>query len=171
MKRRGAALIWLLALMCASCEFEPVYRQQSEHLDVRESLAHVSIETPNSREGDQLKAYLEDGFRQSQSPTQPSYVLRLDIQSEQRPFIINLDGISARYDIILTSNYQLLRLSDAFVLDSGQIRRQVSYNVSDTNDYATYISQKDAKKRGIKAISEDYQQQIAAKLSRAIGAK
>lgn len=159
-----------LTLWLSACGFEPVYRQQQGRLDVADSLSFIAIKAPSSRNGDQLTAELEDLFFQSQKPRDPLYQLQTDIDIEQRPFIVDKDGISSRYDLILTSHYQLTRIADQKQLDKGQIRRYVSYNVSDANDYATYISQKDATKRGVRALAEDYQQQIAAKLSRATAA-
>ncbi len=163
------ALILLLLAAVSACGFEPVYRQ-TDRLDVVDVLAYIAIEAPDSRDGDVFKAALQDAFYQSLNPQVPRYRLVPTFDVQSKAFIIDKDGISSRYDLILTSEYQFLRISDAKILKKGQIRRRVSYNVSDENDYATYISQKDAVKRGITALAEDYQQQIAALLARSVAA-
>ena len=162
--------IMLLSLALAGCGFEPVYQQRGEQqLDVIDALALIRVQTPLSRDGDQLKAELEDLFYQSQRPKQsPRYALNVTLETQERPFIIDPDGISSRFDLVVTSLYRLTRLSDETTLDSGHVRRYVSYNVAKENDYATYISQKDAKRRAIRALAEEYQQQIAALIARAM---
>jgi LPS-assembly lipoprotein len=167
MMRPALAFLFIFAL--SACGFEPVYKQ-TDRLDVADALAYISIDAPDNRDGDVLKAALEDAFYQSLNPQAPRYRLTPTLQIESQAFIIDTDGISSRYDLNLTSEYQLIRISDNKILKSGQIRREVSYNVSDENDYATYITQNDAKRRGISALADDYQQQIAAQLARSVKA-
>ena len=161
------ALTALLLLALSACGFEPVYRQ-TDKLDVVDALAYIAIEAPDSRDGDVFKAALQDAFYQSLNPQSPRYRLVPTFEVQSKAFIIDTDGISSRYDLILTSEYEFSRISDAKTLKKGQMRRRVSYNVSDENDYATYISKKDAVRRGITALADDYQQQIAALLARSV---
>lgn len=160
----------IVTFFVCSCGFEPVYQQRSDRLDIQDLLLRINIDAPRGRDGDFFKAELEDRFYHASLPEDPRYLLIPTLLVTSRAFIIDPDGISSRFDVTLTSNYQLTRISDGKVLHKGEITRSVSYNVSEDNDYATYISKLDAKKQGISELAEDYQHQLAAILAKAMKA-
>ena len=164
---RWLCTLCVMVATLAGCGFEPVYQQRPERLDGAEVLKNIHIETTGGRDGDQLKAVVEDRFRQTQSPVNPRYRLVLSPQIKSRPFIIDPDGISSRYEVTVRAQYQLRRRSDDTLLHRGDIRRQVSYNVSEQDDYATYIAERDARKRGIEALGNDLALRVAALLAKA----
>lgn len=168
MTMRAVAL--LCCLIMAGCGFEPVYEDKAASLDVRDVLSRIEIVAPEGRNGDQLKAALEDHFYQKSISETPRYRLELTLSEQSEAFIIDPAGISSRFDLTLRSHFTLTRVADNAMLKRGRVARRVSYNVSEDIDYSTYISQKDAIKRGIDEIAEDLRMRITALFSHAIDA-
>lgn len=161
---RIIAIVAALGLI-TSCGFSPVYAKRERQLDTSDVLAQIHITTPGGRHGDQLKAGLEDRFHLNDKPHSANsarYQLDAGLRIAAQPFIIDPDGISSRYEVTLRSEYVLRRRADALLLDKGQLTRKVSYNVSESDDYGTYIAEKDAIRRGIDALAQAYQLRLAA---------
>lgn len=162
------ALLLAPALLLGGCGFQPVYAQRAEAFDTLDMLAAIQIKTPAGRQGDQLKAELQDRFNPESIPTMARYELEAQIELISEPFIIEPDGTASRFRVTIQSPFTLKRLSDHQVINSGTVRYQVSYNVSETDDYSTVMSQGDAIKRGITELSEDYKMRISGVIAREI---
>jgi hypothetical protein len=161
------ALLLCSFLLVTACGFRPVYEQHSGRLDTSDVVHGLSVITPEGWEGDRLKSAIEDEFQISGNPD-PRYRLVAGLNVVSEPFIIEPDGLASRYTMRLSSPWQLYRASDNKLLKDGMIRRDVSYNVSENADYATFVSQEDAIQRGIQEIAGLYGMQIPALLAAAI---
>ena len=161
-----------LLLLLPACGFQPVYEQKPQALDTQDLLTLIEIEAPKSRQGDELKAALEDGFYQSlHAKPAPRYRLVTALAIDSQPFIIDTDGISSRYELTIRSNYRLLRIADRKPLKRGRLIRRVSYNVDDQDDYSTFIAQRDAISRGIQGLADDYRLRLVATLAQGLEAQ
>jgi LPS-assembly lipoprotein len=163
------AMFLPLLMLQAACGFTPVYQQTSSTQadSARAALAQIRIQTPDTRQGDLMKAAIEDHFYQSLTVgAQTRYVLQIDLQINQSDFMINPDGLATRADMHLLSPFQLKDTATGELLHTGKLRRHVSYNLSERNDYATYVAQKDAIRRVIEAVARDYALEIGAFMSR-----
>lgn len=160
--QRSLALLCLCAL--SACGFEPAYKQRGS--DPQHLLSRVAVQTsPQNREGQYLQASLEDALYVN-TRSQPLYRLEAGLQVDARPFVISSDGLASRFNVTLTSPYLLRRLDDNSIVSRGTVRRDVSYNVSEVDDYSTFISERDAIERGVEALAEEYTLRVAAILSK-----
>lgn len=160
---------WLCALAClwlTACGFQPIYASpEPGAASPAPYLKAIHIDAPDSLEGSRLRATLEDRFNPSADSTAPDYTLRLSLESQASPFIFEPDGTASRYEILMTSHYTLVRRADNKPVYEGRSARYVSYNVSEDDDYATFVSRKDAYRRGITELSEDISHQITAAMA------
>lgn len=154
-------------MMLAACGFQPVYQREAG-LDTPDILQQIAIQTPGGREGDQLKAALEDHFRQFQPPRDPRHRLEIALRIDSSPFVFSQDGTASRFELQLRSSYVLRRTTDNQALKKGMLQRTVSYNVSQQEDFATFVSQQDALKQGIDELAELYRLRIMAHLQTAL---
>lgn len=161
---------WLLAslLMLAGCGFEPVYAQRDGQEDTLDHLAAIRVETPPGRSGELLGAELRDHFNPESVTADHAYVLKAGLDTQFQPFIIEADGTTARYNVILKSPFTLVRQADGATIERGVVNRQVSYNVSESDDYATFVTQSDTLRRGVIELAEDYRMRISAALRREV---
>jgi len=157
----------LLLAMLSGCGFEPVYANRSaQYTEIADHLAAIRVETPRGKMGELLKARLEDHFNPMNSPAAIAYTLKVKVEQRADPSLIRADGTASRFDIVVISPFQLIRVGDNRVVEKGTITRSSSYNVSDADDYATYVSQNDATKRVMTEVAEDYKMRIGAALAR-----
>lgn len=145
-----------------SCGFTPKYQQNPSKLDVRDVLSRIEVQSPNNLLGNHLKAGLEDRFYSDSYPTPaPRYHLETQLDIQEQPFIIEAAGIASRFRLNVRSPYILRRISDGKIIKRGTVRREVSYNVSEQDDYSTFVSSEDARIQGIEALAESYEQALA----------
>lgn len=154
------ALLLAALLALAACGFRPVHGRAYQ-AEQEASLASIRVEVDNSRIGQLLKAEIEDGVNPAYDRSEKLYTLNVTLFESNNYLFINPDGTAGRGDIIFTSKYQLSRNLDHKVLKTGQLKRAASYNISETADYATYVSQDDARRRGIVELAQDYKLRLS----------
>lgn len=162
LKMGKICLVYLIAAFSlASCGFQPVYQQDQAAIDTPDLLARIEIVTPPGRDGDRLKAALEDHFYHGLQDMPPRYRLETTLETASAPFIIEPDGLATRFELTLRSRYRLLRQADDKELHQGRLQRKVGYNVSEDIDFSTFIAQRDAINRGIDELAQDYRLRIS----------
>lgn len=155
---RALLLAALLAL--AACGFRPVHgrdyqAEQSDHL------ASIAVVVDNTRQGQLLKAEIERGVNPDYTRAEKLYTLSIQLSEQDLYLFINPDGTAGRGDVQFTSTYTLTRNLDGKVIKAGRLNRVSSYNISETADYATYVSEEDARKRGVVELAQDYKLRLA----------
>ena len=156
--KRALALLALLAL--AACGFKPVHGRQYQ-AEQDSNLASVVVEVDNSRLGQLLKAEINSGVNPDYERREKLYRLDITLNEFDNYLFINPDGTAGRGDVQFVSSYRLTRLLDGAVLKTGRLNRTSSYNISETADYATYVSQEDARKRGVVELGQDYKLRLS----------
>lgn len=157
--------IAVMGLMLASaCGFEPVYATRTPGEGAAVQMAAIAVQAPPGRLGQLLKAEVEDQLNPTAQVTGIDYNLKLDLSSVSQPFVIEQDGTASRYTVTFTAPFSLTRLADGAVITRGRVKRSVSYNVSETDDYATYTSQTDAMSRAVIELADDIKMRISAHL-------
>lgn len=152
-----------VALLLTACGFEAVYADRSNHaVSTAGLLSAIVVDAPKGRMGELLKAKLEDHFNPTAQPSPAIYKLKAGIKTTAEPFVIESDGTASRYTITITSPFTLTALANGHVLEKGVIRRAVSYNVSEDDDYATFITENNMLERGMVELAEDYKMRISA---------
>lgn len=158
----------LLALTLAACGFKPLhsrdYRAQQQA-----DLASIDVQVDNSRLGQLLKAEINDGINPDYHRVPKLYRASITLTEREIYLFINPDGTSSRGDIEYRTTYQIRRIADGVVLHTGRINRVSSYNMAETADYASYVSEEDARKRGIHELAEDYRLRLSNLLPKLSG--
>ena len=156
-------LIFLLMITTLSaCGFEPMHGRAYQEQTLSGELAAIEVHTPSGILGELLRAEIEDAVNPEYRNVAPRYRLDIKIVEQDIPLFIRLDGTSNRGDILYTSDYTLVRISDNTVLHKGSLKRVSSYNSSDVAaNYSAYVSKEDAKKRAVLELAQDYKLRLA----------
>jgi LPS-assembly lipoprotein len=143
-------LSFFFLLTLTACGFTPVYQKGG----TGKTLAAITIDTPRTREGQLLKAALEDTLAPSGTAASPLYRLTPNFGIALEPLSIESDGTTRRYRMIGTSNLTLTEIATGKAVFSDQVQRFSSYHISDA-DYSTYVAGKDATRQLVEAMAED----------------
>lgn len=165
---RLPALLTALFLL-VSCGFQPVYGtvDDREHLELSTYLAGVEVAPISGREGQQLRIMLEDRLNPADSASiyDKSFRLNIALKLRRDPVIVQPDGSIARYQMVLTSTYRLTDVETGESMDSGQIRRISSFDVP-IEKFAVYVAERDATRRALTELSEEYRMRLIAYFAR-----
>lgn len=164
----------LMLFLVAACGFKPVYGTASGISEaspmragikivaagagIASSANNVSVdESANRAIIRQFTQNMEDIVGDSDVPT---YQLEVALSQSLNGLGVARDGTASRYNLTINSNYKLVRLADNKLVDSGAISNVTSYNNPNNKYFSTYISEQDARKRGVKELSEMYRQRL-----------
>jgi hypothetical protein len=162
MLRMTIALYTFMVL--TACGFTPVYQQQGK---AREELAAIAVETPRTREGQWLKAALEDTIAPQGQSASPRYRLAPNFSITLEPLSIESDGTTRRYRMLGVANLSLTDMNGKEVYAST-VQRFSSYHISE-GDYSTYVAGKDASHQLITAVAEEIRLRLISFLARSHG--
>ncbi|NBX03487.1 MAG: hypothetical protein EBR02_05420 [Alphaproteobacteria bacterium] len=152
-----------LPLLLSACGFEPMHAKNKTN---QQLFAGVRIDPIPDREGQILRMRLEDKLNPNGVvPPNPAYRLSANLTKTTGAIGVARDGTVSRYNMYLDSKYTLYRNSDEKAVTSGNIRQVSSYNNLTNGYFSTFVSEQDALKRGVEAISEDYYQRLSLYLS------
>lgn len=165
-------------LMLAACGFQPVYGTKSSlpaqspiRAGVKISVIVSSVistsgsgnssidSSASSSMARQFTYNLEDILNSSDTP---AYKLDVVLTQSNVGIGVARDGTASRYNLILSSSYKLIRIADNKEMDSGTIGNVTSYNNPNNQYFSTYISEQDARKRGIAELAELYRHRLIA---------
>ena len=164
MKRITGLCLLIAALSLGGCGFQPLYAAKSK-TDVSKVFAGVKIDSISGRQGQLLKAALEDRLNPDGSlPVNPTYRLNLTLTNSTVPIGVARDGTVSRYNVYLTSHYTLYRIADDKAISAGDLSYINSYNNLTNEYYSTYISEQDALKRNVTELAELYRQRLTTYL-------
>src|SRR5688572_12647479 len=137
----------LLAL--AGCGFAPMYGKSTQ-----QALASgVRIEAPRDAMGQKFQQELEDRLNPTGIPANPKYLLKVDLATASSAIGVARDGTVSRFNVILGSRYMLVRLSDNKVVQRDEVSHVASFNNQPNQYFSTYISEKDALRRGVEELA------------------
>ncbi len=165
-----------ICLMLPACGFHPVYGTSSgmaENSPIRagvmvtttasgviantnETSKNIDSNATNSM-ARQFTNILNDMLA---SPPSPAYSLEVSIVQSSIGLGVARDGTASRYNLVLNSSYKLNRIADNKIVDSGNLSSVTSYNNPNNQYFSTYISEQDARKRGIRELAELYRQRL-----------
>lgn len=154
------AVLIVLALTLAACGFRPVHGRNYQ-AEQETSLSSVAVQVDNSRLGQLLKAEIESGANPDYERAEKLYTLNITLRENNIYLFVNPDGTAGRGDVQFLSSYTLVRNLDRKTLKTGSIRRISSYNISEQADYASYVSEDDARRRGIVELAQDYKLRLS----------
>lgn len=169
----------LVLLLLSGCGFHPVYGNSSEtsgkslvnsgvRVTAAASGATSTLPTSSDASSDnssstsmarQFTNNLEDMLNSSAAPV---YQLDVVLTYSNIGLGVARDGTASRYNLIINSTYKLTRISDGKVVDNSTLSNVTSYNNPNNQYFSTYISEQDARKRGIKELAELYRHRLLA---------
>lgn len=157
---RKNLLSWPMLLLLAACGFQPMHGEQSD--SAATLLAGFVVEAPNDTLGREFKQNLEDRLNPGgHVPDKALYKLVVELTSGVSGVGVARDGTASRYNIVLNSPYTLTRISDGKVIHRGTVRHLASYNNQTNSYFSTFISERDATRRGLVELSKMYRQRMA----------
>lgn len=157
--------IFVLLLLTASCGFQPVHGTASAlpaNSPITMGITIVaSANTNNDNKTNsmarQFSYNLEDILPSTKNP---AYRLEVALNESVTGLGVARDGTASRYNLNLNSTYSLIRISDNKQVDNGTIGNVTSYNNPSNQYFSTFVSEQDARKRGVKELAELYRQRL-----------
>lgn len=142
--RRLLRAAGMALLLCVSaCGFEPVYAPGGGR--IAGELAAVVVEQPSGPVGQAMRLAILDGIGDRNTGIRPQYRLRTKLDVVKERVAIQVDESAARVNVTVTATWSLLDAAGLTLLDSGDIRRSVAYNVVD-DTFASLMAERDAER-------------------------
>lgn len=154
-RTRAAAALLAAALVLAACGFEPLYGRPTAATaeGPQAQMASVRIAPLPDRIGQQMHNFLRDRLNPFGQPTDPAYVLTLSLSESVEELGVRKDETATRANLRVFATYELRDAASGEVLLDGRHSSINSYNILD-NQFATIFSERDARERGLRALSD-----------------
>lgn len=149
----GVALMAGLSL--SACGFTPMYAQQG----LGQSLAHIDIQTPQTRTGYFLGQNLRQTLGEDASAPK-AYALKIDMTEQHYNIGYRVDETSTRSEITNGVQYTLTDMKTGAVLHQDHFTETVTY-ASSTSPFTGIVAQQDGQVRMARLISERIQNELA----------
>ena len=95
---------------------------------------------------------------------EPKYSLRVRLRETNEELLYERDETATRANLTIRADYELRRLEDDEVIAKGSSRATSSYDIL-SSQYATLVSQDDARERTARVVSDDIRTRVAVALS------
>jgi LPS-assembly lipoprotein len=163
-------LCLVLALALAGCGYRPLYGERgADNASVVDELALVRIESIPDRIGQQMYNMLRERLNPDGKPADPKYVLSVTLQERRDRLFLEKDETATRANLTLRANFALRRISDGEIVAAGLSRAVSSYDILGAGfEFASVVSEEDARVRGARALSDDIKTRLALALSNEI---
>jgi LPS-assembly lipoprotein len=162
-----AVLVGLL-LALAACGYRPLYGERGpDNVSVADELALVRIESIPDRIGQQMYNMLRERLNPYGKPADPKYVLSVTLLERREQLFLEKDETATRANLTLRANFVLRRVSDGEIVATGLSRAVSSYDIL-SSQFASVVSEEDARVRGARALSDDIRTRLALALSEEI---
>ncbi|WP_282604773.1 LPS assembly lipoprotein LptE [Pelagibius sp. Alg239-R121] len=164
-----ATLIASLAL--TGCGFQPLNSQDSAAASgsvnaagngsTLNELAAIRIAPLSDRAGQEMHNLLRDRLNPAGQPTAPKYELQVRLTESIREVAFESDETATRADLSIVAIYQLRRSDNQKMVSTGRSRSVSSYNILE-KQFASTISEADARSRTLRDIADDIRIRLAA---------
>ncbi len=159
-------LVLGLAAVVAACNFRPLYAEKTEgSLSTYDELGTVRIVSLSDRTGQQLHNLLRDRFNPNGQPSQPRYRLEVVLRESERQLALRSDETATRADLSMIADYELFLQGGKQTVLRGTTRSVNSYNILESQ-YATQVSEQNARERGLRELADEIRAQVAIFLTR-----
>jgi LPS-assembly lipoprotein len=155
----------VLGLLLAGCGYRPLYGELGPGgVAVSEELATIRIEAIPDRIGQQLYNMLRERLNPYGKPDRAGYVLSVRLAETRQNFFLEKDETATRANLTLKATYSLRRADTGDVVATGTSRAVSSYDIL-SSQFASVVSEEDARIRSARAISDDIRTRLALALS------
>ena len=153
-----------LGLALAGCGYHPLYGEHgTDNASVVDDLALIHIEAIPDRVGQQMYNMLREKLNPYGKPESAKYALSVALTETRENLFLEKDETATRANLTLKATFILRRLDDNSVLVAGSSRSVSSYDIL-ASQFASVISQEDARLRCARAISDDMRTRLALAL-------
>lgn len=165
-QRAGAkarAGIVLLALLAASCGFEPMYGENRGNA-ARVELQAVRVGLIPNRSGQLLRRYILDRIHDGDQQTSARYQLEVNlIESPRQHFGIQRDLTATYARLLLTGYFTLRDLKTGLPVLTGSTNSLSSYNIA-SDPFNTVVAENDARERAVRTLGDELIARVAVYL-------
>lgn len=167
--RSWAGLALALLLVAAGCGYRPLYGERGPGgTAVQSELASIRIRPIADRPGQLLYNHLRNALNPYGLPDQPRYLLAVQLLEDQDSFFLQRDETATRANLTMRARFTLSRAGTEEVLLQGESRSTTSYNIL-REQFASLVSEEDARERALELLSEDIRTRLALFLSQRAG--
>ncbi len=145
-------------LLLSACGYRPLYGDQGKVTAA--GMETVKIGLIEDRTGQILRNLLLDQVNPNGEPIDPEYSLSVSLNESRQDLGLRKDETATRANLIITASYQLTKNGHEKPIMSATSRSTNSFNILD-DQFATVVAEKDARRRGVRELSE----QIALRLA------
>lgn len=162
----GLVTVLLVAALLSGCNFRPLYGQNSATGgSTFDELGTVQIVPLTDRTGQQLHNLLRNRLNPRGQPARPNYFLQVTLRESTRNLALRADETATRADLSLIADFTLRESGSDDIVLNGTSRSVNSYNILNSQ-YATQVSEQDARERGLREVAEEIRAQVAIFLTR-----
>ena len=157
---RRQVLLATCLIGLAGCGFRPLYGETEFLGEASTHLARIEVESIPDRSGQIMRNYLLERLNAGGRPDRPLYRLEVTLSEVEQELGILKDDTATRANLRITA-VMVLRPADA---SNELLRRQLltitSFNILE-DEFATISSERDARDRALRQLSEDVRTQLA----------
>jgi LPS-assembly lipoprotein len=152
-------------LTLAACGYKPLYGERGAgNASVVDELAQIHIEAIPDRIGQQMYNMLRERLNPYGKPERAKYALSITLAETRQNLFLERDETATRANLTLKADFVLRRLGDGEVIAVGSSRAVSSYDIL-SSQFASVVSQEDARLRGARAISDEIRTRLALALA------
>lgn len=162
-RRIALAFVLLSAtLSVASCGYRPLYGELDDKgTSVVNDMAAVQIRPIRNRNGQILHNELLDRLNPQGAPANADYLLEATLREQRIWTAIRKDDTATRANLQMNCDYNLRDAKTGEVILRSRSFAAISFNVQ-SSEYATIMSENDARRRGAVLIADDIKLRLAA---------
>ena len=147
--------VLLAPLALAACGFTPIYGRGT----AAEALhGKIALGTVSDRLSFEFYEQLENRLGRAESP---QFTLDVALNVASEGLAITQDNAITRYNLAGTATLSLTRISDGKVVLADKLRAYTAYSAT-ASAYATFISERDAKRRIAVSLADQIATRIAS---------
>lgn len=152
-------------LLLSGCGYRPLYGERgADGASVANELALVRIEAIPDRIGQQLYNMLRERLNPRGKSEAPKYALKVTLTEQRENLFLEKDETATRANLTLKADFTLSRIDGGEVIMKGLSRSVSSYDIL-ASQFASVVSEEDARLRGARAISDEIKTRVALALS------
>jgi len=163
----GALALGLVGGSLAGCGFQPLYaKPDNASIGPVNDLASVYVVPLRDRAGQVFHNFLRDRLNPRGLPADPAYVLAIELTESTQEVAIRADETATRGNLLLRAKFVLTRRDNDQILFNGESNSITSYNIL-SSQFATYTSEEEARRRGLRELSDRIRLQLGTFFNRA----
>ena len=152
--------------LLSGCGFRPLYGRDSETgASTVDELRAIRITPLEDRTGQIMHNLLRDRLNPRGQPVRPRYELTVSLTESILELALASDETATRGDLSIIASFTLTHPGEGRILLSGSSRAVNSFNILQSQ-FATQVSEQDARERGLRELSDEIRVQLGIYFTR-----